>query len=317
MRLPGLAEIEAAVEVVRPVVPPTPQYAWPLLAERAGREIWVKHENHTPIGAFKLRGGLVYMRRLRQSRPDVQGVISATRGNHGQSMALAARREGLHAVVVVPQGNNPEKNAAMRAFGAELIEHGRDFQSAAEFAFGLAEERGLHFVPPFHPWLIEGVATYALEFFRAAPALDTVYVPIGMGSGICSVIAARDALGLGTRVVGVVAKQAAAYALSFRAGEVVATDSADTIADGLACRQPSPEALAVIRAGAADVMTVSEDEIRAAMRHAFTDTHNVIEGAAAAALAAALRHGAKGERLGVIFSGGNADRRLFARVLSD
>jgi threonine dehydratase len=245
-------------------------------------------------------------------------VIAATRGNHGQSVAFAARRVGLQAVIVVPHGNSLEKNAAMRALGAELIEHGHDFQAAYEHAMGLAAERNLHPLRSFHPWLVAGVGTYALELFRAVPDLDTVYVPIGLGSGIAGTIAARNALGLRTRVVGVVAENAAAYALSFARKQPVSTNSADTIADGMACRVPDTAALEIIVRGAERIVTVSEDEIKAAMRHYFTDTHNVAEGAGAGPLAALLKERAamRGKRVAVILSGGNIDRPLYASVLN-
>ena len=187
-------------------MPPTPQYCWPLLSSRVGAEVWVKHENHTPLGAFKVRGGVVYMAGLRAARPGLKGVIAATRGNHGQSIAFAARRAGMTATIVVPHCNSVEKNAAMRALGAELVEHGADFQEALDLARQLSPERNLFFVGSFAPDLVRGVASYALELFRGAWPLDRVYVPIGLGSGICGVIAARDALGLRTEVVGVVAE---------------------------------------------------------------------------------------------------------------
>ena len=316
---PSLADLDNAAAVVYRHLPPTPQIRWPLLCRRAGCEVWVKHENHTPIGAFKVRGGLVYMDALRREQPDVAGVISATRGNHGQSVAFAAGRIGLKAVIVIPRGNNPEKNAAMAALGAELIEYGADFQEAYEYTATLAAERGLHMIRAFHPWLVLGVATYGLEFLRAAPDLDTVYVPIGQGSGICGLIAARDALGLETRIVGVVSANAAAYALSFEAGRPVSTNSADTLADGVACRVPDPAALAIILRGAARVVTVTDDAILAAMAHYFTDTHNLAEGAGAAPLAALLaeKDQMAGKRVGLILSGGNADKALFRRVLTE
>jgi threonine dehydratase len=314
-----LANLEAATDLVRRVVPPTPQYCWPLLSRRVGTETWVKHENHSPIGAFKIRGGLVYLDDLRRSRPEIAGVITATRGNHGQSIAYAASRLGLKATIVVPHGNSVEKNRAMAAFGATLVEVGHDFQAAYEYAIAAAERDGLHLVPTFHPLLMRGVATYALELFRAVAALDTVYVPIGQGSGICGMIAAREALGLKTEIVGVVAENAPSYALSFAAGKPVSTNSADTLADGLACRVPDPAALAIILKSAARIVTVSEAEIRQAMRALFADTHNVAEGAGAAALAAALkeRDRLSGKRIAVVQSGGNIDRALFAEVLAE
>lgn len=318
MILPDLDTLEAAAELVHRVLPPTPQICWPLLSQRAGAEVWVKHENHTPVGAFKVRGGIVYFEGLRLSAPQVTGVIAATRGNHGQSIAFAATRAGLRAVIVVPRGNSREKNAAMEALGAELIEHGSDFQEAYEHAVCLAHTERLHLVQSFDPALVAGVASYALELFRGVGELDTVYVPIGMGSGICGTIAARDALGLKTEIVGVVAAGAPAYALSFAAGKVVATDSAQTIADGMACRVPKPEALEIIRKGAARVVTVCDKEIQAAMRHLFSDTHNAAEGAGAAALAALIqeRDQMRGRRVALILSGGNVDRDVFAQTLA-
>lgn len=317
MPLPTLASLEAAAAMIHRVLPPTSQIRWPLLCERAGAEVWVKHENHQPVGAFKVRGGVLYMEELRQQEPDVTGVIAATRGNHGQSVAFAARRAGLTATIVVPHGNSREKNLAMRALGAELIEHGVDFQEAYEYAAELAKARQLHFVRSIHPALVRGVASYALELFRATPPLDAVYVPIGMGSGIWGTIAVRDALGLKTEVIGVVAAGAPAYALSFAARRPMEGRIPETIADGMACRVPDPEALEIILKGASRVVTVSEEEIQAAMRHMFSDTHNAAEGAGAAAFAALLqeRERMRGCRVGVILTGGNVDREVFARVL--
>jgi threonine dehydratase len=314
-----LASLDQAAELVHQVVPPTPQYCWPLVSRRVGAELWIKHENHTPIGAFKLRGGLVYLDHLRRAEPRLHGVVAATRGNHGQSVAYAAARLGLMATVVVPHGNSSEKNRAMAAFGAGLVEAGHDFQAALEHAIGLAEREGLHLFPSFHPLLVRGVASYGLELFRAVPDLDVVYVPIGLGSGICGVIAAREALGRTADIVGVVAENAPAYALSFAAGEPVSTGSAETIADGLAVRVPDPDALAVIRRGAARVVTVAEAEIRRAMRILYSDTHNLAEGAGAAALAAALqeRRRLSQKRVAVVQSGGNIDRDLFIEVLAE
>ncbi len=313
-----LAEIEAAAQIVYRFMQPTPQIRWPLLCRRAGCEVWVKHENHTPIGAFKLRGGLVYLARLTRELPQTAGVISATRGNHGQSVALAASHHGLKATIVVPHGNSREKNRAMQAFGAELVEYGRDFDEAYAYARKLAQERALHMILAFHPWLVLGVASYSLEFLRAVPDLDVVYVPIGQGSGICGMISVRDALGLRTEIVGVVAAAAPAYALSFAQGRPVATDSAITVADGVACRIPDPAALEVILKGTERIVTVSEEEIQAAMRHYFTDTHNVSEGAGAAPLAALLKEKDRmaSRKVGLVLSGGNVDRDLFAQVLA-
>ncbi len=312
------AALEEAAVLVHKTVAPTAQHCWPLLSARIGAEAWVKHENHTATGAFKLRGGLVYVDGLKRREPGVAGVIAATRGNHGQSVAFAARRAGLQAVVVVPHGNSREKNAAMKALGAELIEFGHDFQAAYEHALGLAAERRLHPFPSFDDALIKGVASYSLEFLSAAPDLDVLYVPIGLGSGICGMIAARDALGSTTEIVGVVAENAPTYALSFRAKKPVPTNSADTMADGMACRVPVAEAVERINRGAARIVEVSDAEIEAAMRHYFTDTHNVSEGAGAAPLAAALKERTRiaGKKIGLVLSGGNVDRDVFARVLA-
>lgn len=314
-----LPELESAADLVHSVIAPTPQISWPLLNEHCSAEVWVKHENHLPTGAFKVRGGLVFLADLVERTPRIAGVIAATRGNHGQSIAFAAQRTGIRATIVVPYGNSREKNAAMRALGAELVEHGHDFQAASEHAVELAAERGLYMVRSFHPLLVRGVATYALELFRAVSYLDTVYVPIGMGSGACGVVAARNALGLDTKVVGVVSDRAPAYALSFRHRELLATESADTLADGVACRIPDPEALAVMFHGLERVLMVPEDAIKDAMRLYFSATHNVAEGAGAIALAALCREKERmrGKRVGVVLSGGNIDRDLYASILNE
>src|SRR3954463_1092775 len=308
----SLPELEAALSLVHDSFPGTPQYAWPLLAERCGAQVWVKHENHTPTGAFKLRGGLIYAERLRRERPHVRGIVSATRGNHGQSLAWAGRRYDIPVTVVVPLGNSVEKNAAMRAFGARLVEYGDDFETARDEAARLAASDGDEFAPSFAPDLVKGVATYSLELFRAAPPLDALYVPIGLGSGICGAIKVRDLLGLKTEIIGVQASGAPAYARSFEEGRVVALNRAETHADGVAVRQPDPEAFAMIRAGAARVVTVSDAEIADAIRAYWTDTHNLVEGAGAAPLAALLAERARmaGKRVGLIVSGGNIDLRL-------
>jgi threonine dehydratase len=312
-----LSELEAASELVHRWVPPTPQYAWPLLAEALGTEVWVKHENHTPTGAFKVRGGLVYMDRLRRERPSVKGVVSATRGNHGQSLAYAGRAQGVDVTIVVPHGNSPDKNAAMRGFGAEVIEHGHDFQDAREHSVQLARERGLEAVPPYHPALVLGVATYALELFRAVERLDAVYVPVGMGTGISGLIQVRDLLGLSTQIIGVVAERAPATALSFAAGAPVSTEAADTFVDGVACRLPDPDAIEVICAGAARIVQVSEPAAAAAMRMMLSCTHNVPEPAGALALAGAMaeRAALHGRRVAVIQTGGNIDAAMLQTIL--
>lgn len=314
----SLEELEAAARLVHAQMDPTPQYAWPLLAEATGTETWVKHENQGPIGAFKARGAITFVDWLRRIHPDCPGVITATRGNHGQAQARAAARAGLRAVIYVPKGNSVEKNAAMRAFGAELREHGEDFDSAREAAMRAADAEGLFPVPPFHPELVRGVATYGLELLRSVPALDTVYVPIGCGSGICGVIAARDALGLATEVVGVVAAGAPGAKLSFEVGRVIETDAARTFADGMAVRVPVQAALDIYRRGAARIVSVSDARIAEAVRLLFSATHNVAEGAGAAALAALLqeREAMMGRRVGVILSGGNIDTDWFRTLLS-
>jgi threonine dehydratase len=311
-----LAELERAAALVHAVVPPTPQIRWPLLCEALGTDVWVKHENHGPVGAFKLRGGLVYVDRLLR-RTTVPGLVTATRGNHGQSIAFAGARHGLPVTVVAPHGNSREKNAAMRALGATLIEYGEDFQSAREHAQVLADRDGLHMVPSFHADLVDGVSTYALEMFRALPDLDVVYVPIGMGSGVCAVIQVRDALGLGTRVVGVVSAGAPAYALSVAAGTPVEHPVTTLLADGMACRTPDAAAVDMIRTGCAHLVTVTDDEVGAAMKALYVATHNVAEGAGAAAWAAAWqeRDALGGQQVGVVMTGGNVDAGVFAAQL--
>ena len=310
-----LQQLERAQNIVGAAMPPTPAHQWPLLSERLGATAIVKHENHTPTGAFKVRGGLVYVDRLKRERPHTTGLISATRGNHGQSVAFAAGRYRVPVTIFVPHGNSVEKNRAMRAFGADLVEHGEDFQSAREEAERRAEDAGLHMVPSFHPDLVLGVATYALELLRKAPDLELLYVPIGQGSGICGCILARDLLGVATEIVGVQSTEAPSYALSFAAGMVVRTNSSDTRADGIATRAPDADALAIIRKGASRIVQVTDDEVAAAVRAYWTDTHNLAEGAGAAALAAALQEKAKlrGKRVGLILSGGNIDFALFNR----
>ncbi|MBT5944639.1 MAG: threonine dehydratase [Rhodospirillaceae bacterium] len=316
--LPTKSEIETAAETVYAGMAPTPQYAWPLLAAASGANVWVKHENHTPTGAFKVRGGLVHMANLRAQKPGIRGVIAATRGNHGQSIAYGARANGIDAVIVVPEGNSAEKNAAMQAFGAELVVYGHDFQAALEYAEGLSDTRNLEMIPSFAVALAHGVATYGMELLTAAPDIDTLYVPIGLGSGITGCIAAREALGLKTEIVGVVAENAPAYALSFARGEAVSTNSADTFADGLACRVPAADAVPIICEHAARVITVSEDEIKAAIRLYYTATHNLAQGAGAAALAGLMqeRDAMANRTVGVVLSGGNIDRAVYQDIIS-
>ena len=312
-----LKELERAHEIVGQAVPPTPAHAWPLLAQRLDTTIVVKHENHTPTSAFKVRGGLVYLDRLKRERPNTPGIISATRGNHGQSLAFAARRHGVPVTIYVPHGNSVEQNRAIRGFGAELVEHGEDFQAAREEAYRRAATNGLEIVPAFHPDLVLGVATYALELLRTARDLDVLYVPIGQGSGICGCILARDLLGLRTEIVGVQSTEAPSYALSFVAGAVVTTETSNTRADGVATRIPDADAVAIICKGASRVVQVTDDEIASAMRAYWTDTHNLAEGAGAAALAAALQEKKKlqGKRVGLVLSGGNIDFDRFRHWL--
>jgi threonine dehydratase len=314
---PSLASLESAAALVYESMPATPQYRWPLLESRVGTEVWVKHENHAPTGSFKVRGGLIYFDDLcRTGKP--AGVVTATRGNHGQSIGFAARRYGVPATIIVPHGNSVEKNAAMRALGVELIERGRDFQAASEVAADIAAERGWHRVPAFHPLLVCGVATYALELFRAVPNLHTVYVPVGMGSGLCGVLAARDALGLDTNVVAVVSTEAPAFALSYLEGRVISHEVTTRIADGMACRTPMQDPLDIARRGRARVVQVTDDEVESAMRALFADTHNVAEGGGAAALAALLqeRQAMRGREVAVVVSGGNVDSDVYSRVLT-
>jgi len=331
MKLPSLAQIREAQAVVYRHMPPTPQYTWPLLNQRLGAEApaespveapataWVKHENHTPVGAFKLRGALVYMDWLKHARPHLAGVVAATRGNHGQGVAMAARLAGLHAVIVVPHGNSKEKNRAMLAQGAELVEHGQDFQESLEFARTLAVDRAFTMIDSFHERLVMGTATYALEFFEGSPPLETIYVPIGLGSSICGVSAARNALGLNTEIVGVVSSESPSYSLSFQRHAIVEAPSRTLIADGLACRKPNAQAMDVIWENVARIVEVTDAEIAAAMRALYEDTHNLAEGAGAAAVAGALKekhlHG--GKRIGIVLTGGNVDRDDYRAVLGE
>jgi len=313
-----LDELDRAAALVYKVMAPTPQYAWPKLRKRTGCNVWVKHENHTPTGAFKVRGGVVYMDRLLRSQPETAGVVSATRGNHGQSISFSAARAGLPATIYVPRGNSPDQNESMAAFGAKLVEFGKDFDEAKHEAFRVAEAQGLHFVRSFHWDLVAGVASYALELFRAVENLEAVYVGVGMGSGICGLITARDLLGLKTEIIGVGAVNAPATALSFEAGKPVTTPTARTFADGIATREPVEDAIEMIHKGAARFVKVSEDEIAEAMRVYYDDAHQVAEGAGAAPLAALLQERGRmvNKNVGVILSGGNIERARFSEVLA-
>ena len=319
MMLPSLAHIREAQRSVYQFMPPTPQYSWPLVNQRLGCEAWIKHENHTPVGAFKIRGALLYMEALLHAQPDLKGVVAATRGNHGQGVATAARLNGVKCIIVVPHGNSLEKNRAMIAQGADLIEHGHDFQESLEFAQTLAAERGLAMVPSFQETLVLGTATYALEFFESAPLMDVIYVPIGLGSSISGVSAARNALGLKTEIVGVVASKSPSYSLSFSRREVTEAPAATELADGLACRKPNPDAMEIIWQNVSRIVEVTDEEIACSMRALFHDTHNVAEGAAASSLAAGMREAEsnRGKRIGIVLTGGNVDARIFARVLAE
>ena len=319
MKSPTREALEQAAAVIHSVMQPTPQIHWPLLDGPIGAEVWIKHENHTPVGSFKIRGGLVYFNELRRQISDVTGVIAATRGNHGQSIAFAGQRHGLKVTIVVPYGNSREKNAAMRSRNVELIEYGNDFQEALEHAEHLSRTKGLHLVPSFDEALVLGVASYSIELFRAVPDLHTLYVPIGLGSGICGALAAREALSLKTEIVGAVAKAAPAYQQSFALQRPVAKPVNPTIADGISCRVPNPDALTLILHGVARIIAVDETEIRSAMRQLYTATHNVAEGAGAVALAALIheRERQKGRRVAVALTGGNVDRSVFAQVLTE
>ena len=318
MQLPSLSQIREAQTVVYRHMPPTPQYTWPLINRRLRAEAWIKHENHTPVGAFKLRGALVYGVWLKETHPELKGMVAATRGNHGQGVATAARLLGLKAVIVVPHGNSREKNQAMIAQGADLVERGHDFQESLEFAGRLAAELGFAMVDSFHERLVMGTATYAMEFFEAAPPLDVVYVPIGLGSSVSGISAARNALGLKTEIVGVVSSESPSYALSFAQHKIVEAPSNTAIADGLACRKPNPQAMEVIRTNVARIVQVPDTAIAEAMRAFYEDTHNLAEGAGAAALAAALQEKDKLEdkRVGIVLTGANVDREMYERVLS-
>lgn len=316
--LPTLSEIESAKALIRPHIRETPTYRWPLLEADLGCELWMKHENHTPVGAFKIRGGLVYMDELKRHQPGVAGVIAASTGNHGQSIAYAARRNGLRAVIVVPHGNNPEKNAAMRSLGAELVEHGREFQEALEYSRELAAREELHAVPSFHSWLVRGVATYALELFHSVADLDAILVPIGLGSGFCGIASAREALGLKTKIIGVVSAHAPAYALSFQQRQFIEQPSQTRVAEGVACKTPNPDALQHILHHAHDILTVTDEEALAAMREIIQSTHNIAEGSGALAYAALKNHSTawQGKRVACILSGANASMPILREALN-
>ncbi len=310
-------DLKAAQAVVYSQMLPTPQIHWPQLSVRTGAEVIVKHENHAPTGAFKVRGGITFIDWLKRTHPDARGIITATRGNHGQSQARAATAAGLIAKIYVPRGNSVEKNAAMRAYGGEVIEHGDDFDEAKAEAMRVAEAQGLFVVPPFHKELLRGVSTYGFELLTAHPDLDTIYVAIGCGSGICGTITARNALGLNTKIVGVVSENAQTAKLSVDAGRMVETNSATTFADGMAVRVPVPDAYDIYATGADRIIAISDDEVADAMRAYYTDIHNLAEGAGAAPLAGLMqeRDQMQGKKVGVVLGGGNIDTGWFAKVL--
>ena len=316
--LPDREAIEEAAELLRTLVPPTPQYLWPQVVQAFGANVWIKHENHTPIGAFKARSAAIYFHRLMQKEPDSRGVITATRGNHGQAVGLAARRFKLPATVYVPRGNSAEKNNAMRALGVKLVEHGIEFQEAREEAASVGEREALHMVPAFHQDIVLGVATYWAELFRAVPDIDVVYAPIGQGSGICAAAAARNVYSPRTKIVGVCSAQAPCFARSFEAGKVVEAPVSTVLGDGMACRKPDADAVAIVLANVERVVEVTNAELADAMRRIFAMTHNVAEGAGAAAFAAAWREreSLRGQRVGLTLSGGNVDSDMFADVLA-
>jgi len=315
------SEVDAGRQTVYAVMPPTPQYAWPLLRQRLGIKVWVKHENHTPAGAFKVRGGLTYFSQLARDQPGLAGVVCATRGNHGQSIGYGARKYGFPATIVVPHGNSVEKNAAMKVLGATLLEHGDDFQSAREYAIGLAAERKLHMVPSYHRDLVRGVMSYWVEFFESFPKgeePEVAYVPIGQGSGFCAAAAARAHTGVKTKLIGVVSAHATTYLDSFRAGKIVEAPVTTVLADGMACRLADAEALEIVLKEAEDIVAVTDEQVAEAMRILFADTHNVAEGAGAAALAAVIQSKEKlqGRNVGIALTGGNVDTDMFAKVLA-
>ena len=317
INLPTRSQIEAAATTIYAAFGATPQYRWATLSQRLGTDCWVKHENHTPVGAFKVRGGLTYFEHLRQTGAMPQEVVSATRGNHGQSIAYAAARHGVTCTIVVPLGNSKEKNAAMQALGAQLVEHGHDFQEAREHAQALALDRGAHMVPSYHPALVLGVATAWIEFFKAVPDMDIVYVPIGLGSGACAALAAKQALGHPVKVVGVVSAHATTYADSMAAGHVVEAPVTTVLADGMAVRRADPSALAILMQGLDRLVRVSDAQVAQAMRHLYSDTHNLAEGAGAASFAAAWseKDSLQGRVVGTALCGGNVDADMLSQVL--
>jgi threonine dehydratase len=316
--LPTLQEIESAVPLVRAQMPETAAYRWPLLESALGCKLWLKHENHSPVGAFKIRGGLVYMDELARAKPETKGVIAATTGNHGQSIAYAARLKGWRVVIVVPKGNNPEKNTAMKSLGAELIEYGAEFQEALEHSRELAVQQHLHAVPSYHPWLVRGVATYALEMFNHVQNLDAVFVPIGLGSGFCGLAAVREALQLKTKLIGVVSSHAPAYALSWAQRRLISQSSTTRVAEGVACKTPNADALEHIIQHAHDIVTVDDVEVIAAMQDLLRSTHQLIEGSAALSYAALKKERAKwlGKRVACIMTGGNVSMEILAQVIN-
>jgi threonine dehydratase len=316
MHAPTFADICFARQRVYRALRRTPLLRHPLLAQETGLDIVVKHENHNPTGAFKVRGGINLVGSL--SPEERRGVITATTGNHGQSIALASGREGVPCTIVVPRGNNPEKNAAMRALGAELIEFGRDFDEARERVEQLQHERGLRYVHSANePLLIAGVGTYALEIFEDEPDVDVILVPIGGGSGACGCAIVRTAIGSRAIVIGVQAARADAFARSWRGETRVVGEKADTFAEGMATRVTFDLTFDILKRGLDDIVTLTEEELAEGVRLALRTTHNLAEGAGAASLIAAvkLRGQLAGKRVVCVMSGGNIDRATLYRVI--
>ncbi len=309
--------ILAARKTVYRHLKPTPLIGHPLLSEWLGFPAWVKHENHNPTGSFKIRGGFNLVSHLSESEKS-RGVITATRGNHGQSVALACRTYGVRCVIAVPEGNNPEKNEAMKAFGSELLVHGRDFDEARERVEQIQAEQRLRYIHSANePLLVEGVGTYALEILEELPDVDCILVPVGGGSGISGVLTAVRAAAPKVQVIGVQAANAPSIYLSWKKGEKVTTDSADTMADGLATRVPFEMTFDIIHRYVDEVVTVTEEELMEAVFRIFQTTHNVAEGAGAATTAAAfkLRSRLAGKKVALVLSGGNITASLFQQVL--
>jgi len=314
----NLDELHQAKELIHTVMPATPAYNWPQINSNTGCNVWVKHENHTPTTAFKVRGGIYLLDKLSRSKNKPPGIISATRGNHGQSLSFSGASKGIPVVIVAPECNSADQNRAIKSFGAKLILHGVDFEASRQYSHKLQEENGYFHVPPFCRDLVIGVATYALEFMSAVKDLDTIYVPVGMGSGICGLIKTRDLLGLKTKIVGVVAEGAPTFYQSFQAGHIIPTSEANTIADGVATSSPMEEGFEIIKHGAERIVKVSDQQIAEAMYQYYKFTHNLAEGAGATALAALNKEKQlmAGKKVGVILTGGNIDFKRFCEYVA-